>query len=364
MKLTIGENIKNLRREKNITQEELANIFGVTYQSVSRWENGACYPDMELLPQIADFFGITVDKLLGTDKAVEQKEVEEYLLRFQKAINKGLIYDCIKIAREGVAAYPNNYALLNKLMYALFISGDDDGNIPEWKENMQKNDAEITALGERIMNYCSDQNIRLDATARLAFHHCLIGRKEIGRKIYDSLPSAEYCKENSIYWGVLEKDEVEGFVRNKIQMDYHNLRSYIWLLATCGCIPDKDAIIVFKKVFELENLISDGNVIKNSWGHARLNFELACLYAKTNDSESAFKHLKLCIEAAKAFDERPDEQSYSSIILGTVTEKRLDFETTDNRPLCEIVKNYWLADSDFDTIRDSEEFVLISNSID
>ncbi len=40
MKLTIGENIKNLRREKNITQEELANIFGVTYQSVSRWENG------------------------------------------------------------------------------------------------------------------------------------------------------------------------------------------------------------------------------------------------------------------------------------------------------------------------------------
>ncbi len=363
MKLTIGENIKRMRRERNITQEELAEIFGVTYQSVSRWENDACYPDMELLPQIADFFGMTVDKLLGADKVVEQKEVDEYLERFQKAINKGLVYDCINIAREGVTAYPNNYILLNKLMCALFISGDDDGNIPEWQENMQKNDAEITALGERIMNYCPDQNIRLEATARLAFHHCLIGRKEIGRKIYDSLPSAEYCKENSIYWGVLEKDEVEGFVRNKIQTDYHNLISSVWLLATCGCIPDKDAIIVFKKVFELEELISDGNVIKNTWGHARLNFELACLYAKTNDNINAIKHLNLCVEAAKAFDKRPEEQSYSSIILGTVTEKRLDFETTDNRPLCEIVKDDWLNDDDLNNIRETTEFVNILNSI-
>ncbi len=356
MKLTIGENIKALRREKDITQEEFATILGVTYQSVSRWENSVCYPDMELLPSIADFFGITVDKLIGADKAVEQKEVDEYLLRFQKAINKGLIYDCIEIAREGVAAYPNNYALLNKLMCALFISGDDDGNIPEWQENMQKYDAEITALGERIMNYCPDQNIRLEATARLAFQHCETGRKEIGRKIYETLPSAEYCKENCIYWGVLEKDEVEGFVRNKNQTDYHNLRSSVWLLATCGCIPDKDAITVLKKVFELEELISDGNVIKNGWGHARLNFELACFYANTGDKENSLRHLRLCVEAAKAFDKRPDEQSYQSIILGTVTEKRLDFETSDNRPLSEIVRESWLNDNDLDTVRNCAEF--------
>ena len=72
------------------------------------------------------------------------------MFRFQEAISQGKVYDCIAIAREGVAEYPNNVALLNKLMYALFIAGDDDGNIPEWKENMEKYDAEITALGERI----------------------------------------------------------------------------------------------------------------------------------------------------------------------------------------------------------------------
>ena len=56
MKLLIGETIRNLRRERNITQEEFANVLGVTYQSVSRWENNTCYPDMELLPDIANFF--------------------------------------------------------------------------------------------------------------------------------------------------------------------------------------------------------------------------------------------------------------------------------------------------------------------
>ena len=64
MKLMIGENLRRLRREKDITQEQLAEVLGVSDQSVSRWENDACYPDMELLPTMAKFFETSVDKLL------------------------------------------------------------------------------------------------------------------------------------------------------------------------------------------------------------------------------------------------------------------------------------------------------------
>jgi len=53
MKLRIGETIKALRREHELTQESLAEQLGVTCQSVSRWETGACYPDLELLPVLA-----------------------------------------------------------------------------------------------------------------------------------------------------------------------------------------------------------------------------------------------------------------------------------------------------------------------
>ena len=54
MKLNIGQNIRTIRRAADMTQDELAVKLGVAFQTVSRWENGGTYPDMELLPAIAD----------------------------------------------------------------------------------------------------------------------------------------------------------------------------------------------------------------------------------------------------------------------------------------------------------------------
>ena len=65
MKLTIGENIRTFRKKNDLTQEALADRLGVTYQSVSRWENGSTYPDLELLPAISELLAVTVDELLG-----------------------------------------------------------------------------------------------------------------------------------------------------------------------------------------------------------------------------------------------------------------------------------------------------------
>ena len=120
MKLNIGETIKKLRKEREITQEEFAEVLGVSCQSVSRWENDNCYPDIELIPTIAGFFGISTDRLMGVDETAEKEAVNKYLEEFQLAMSKGNIDECITIARKGVAEFPNNYVLLDKLMYALF----------------------------------------------------------------------------------------------------------------------------------------------------------------------------------------------------------------------------------------------------
>lgn len=84
--LPIAEIIRNKRREKNVTQDELAQALGVTFQSVSRWETGVAYPDIELLPSIALFFGITTDELLGANeearRAEWERKVEEACVAF------------------------------------------------------------------------------------------------------------------------------------------------------------------------------------------------------------------------------------------------------------------------------------------
>ncbi len=77
MKLTIGNNIRTLRRKADMTQEELAAQIGVSCQSVSRWEQGTTYPDMELLPVLAGLFGVTVDTLLGMPDIEKERKADE-----------------------------------------------------------------------------------------------------------------------------------------------------------------------------------------------------------------------------------------------------------------------------------------------
>lgn len=358
MKLNIGETIKRLRKEREITQEEFAEVLGVSCQSVSRWENDNCYPDIELIPTIASFFGISTDRLMGVDETKEKEAVSQYLDAFQIAVSKGNIDECIAIARQGVAEFPNNYVLLDKLMYALFVSGDDDGNIPEWKENMEKYDAEITALGERIMKYCPDINLRLEAAARLAFHHILHGRKELGKQIYENFPVMEFCKERQMWWA-LEKDEKLPFLRSAIKKSYEFLKSFIWLLADADVVDVETEFIAINKIFELEKLILDGNRPQTDWGDVWLHFDIAKRYALMGDTDNMYKHLHQAVDNAKAFDNRPDELKYNTVLVGEITIKRTDFETSDTRPLCEILRDKWLIHDELDPVRDTDEFKAI-----
>ena len=66
--MNIGKNILDQRKQKNITQEELAAELGVTAAAVSKWENGYTLPDILMLCALADYFGVTTDELLGRSK--------------------------------------------------------------------------------------------------------------------------------------------------------------------------------------------------------------------------------------------------------------------------------------------------------
>ena len=88
MKLAIGENIRNFRKKNDLTQEALADRLGVSYQSISRWENGTTYPDLELIPAIAEVLSVTVDELLGMPQIEKEK-------RAVKAFDE-LRRECIK----------------------------------------------------------------------------------------------------------------------------------------------------------------------------------------------------------------------------------------------------------------------------
>ena len=86
--MKISENIKRFREERSLSQSDLAKVLYVTPQSISRWENGIAYPDIEKLPQIASFFGVTIDELMGV---AEQNlySLSQRLIELRKHLNEG-----------------------------------------------------------------------------------------------------------------------------------------------------------------------------------------------------------------------------------------------------------------------------------
>ena len=76
--IKINESIAVLRKQKGLTQEELANRLGVTNQAVSKWESGQCCPDIQLIPKLADIFGTSIDALFGRRNEQSEERSEAF----------------------------------------------------------------------------------------------------------------------------------------------------------------------------------------------------------------------------------------------------------------------------------------------
>ena len=106
--LKLGENLKKFRLQRELTQEQLADILGVSAQAVSRWENGTTYPDITLLPTVASYFEITLDELMGMDNWRSEEQLKGLISQLDENGSKGFIYENILLLCDAVKTYPTN----------------------------------------------------------------------------------------------------------------------------------------------------------------------------------------------------------------------------------------------------------------
>ena len=136
MKLYLGESIRKFRSKNNITQEKLAAHLGVSYQAVSRWENETSYPDIELLPEIASFFGVNLEELLGikdNTKKADDKSRELYNRVLDNCLPKGEIIKILDELRDLERKYPNNWEIKTRICEILlfYSNRSTDEILPE-----------------------------------------------------------------------------------------------------------------------------------------------------------------------------------------------------------------------------------------
>lgn len=130
MNETIGNRIQKIRKEKGLTQEELAEKLCVSAQAVSKWENDASCPDISLLPQLCRILGITTDELLSGKNdqvmlvpAAQRKNLDELIMRIRVNSSEGdkvkvnLPMSLVKLGMEiGVVSIPGNDSDAGKLL--------------------------------------------------------------------------------------------------------------------------------------------------------------------------------------------------------------------------------------------------------
>jgi len=180
MSLTIGQTIKKLRKERNFTQEELAEQLNVTFQAVSKWENETGFPDISQIVPLAHVFGVSTDVLFGTDGTSENEEVREildsaYRLNEDKKVN---IKDRYAELQEGLRKYPNNMWLLvncletdNALAYPENNSSYDEACGQEIYQ-------ECIRMANIIISYSKETNDILRARMIMVMLHSAYGNSE------------------------------------------------------------------------------------------------------------------------------------------------------------------------------------------
>lgn len=165
--LHIAENIVELRHKKKITQDELAAFLGVTKASVSKWETKQSYPDILLLPQIAAYFDIDIDTLLGYEPQLSREQIKKLYHNLATDFSERPFDEVMERSKQLVKEYYSCYPFLLQILILWlnhFMLGHEDG-----KSNAVLQD--ILALCSHIEQGCGDAGICKDVQAIKAMVH-------------------------------------------------------------------------------------------------------------------------------------------------------------------------------------------------
>lgn len=177
--MNIGAKIKAFRKEKRVTQEELAEYLHISSQAVSKWETGASSPDIDMLPKLAIYFGTTLDNLLDFDQSRLDAAIEEILKESGRGGNDPARSEAY--LRKALEKYPNNDLLLTCILEDM---QEQNGN--------GSRSAEIIEIGERVLNCTKDDANRIDVYRIMAETYHKMGEQAMAEYYLEKIPGVHF----------------------------------------------------------------------------------------------------------------------------------------------------------------------------
>jgi len=181
--IMLAQNIRRLRLQKDMTQEELAERLGVTSQAVSRWERGGCCPDIALLPGLANLFAVTVDDLLGMEELRSRARVNDIYAQADALVRQKRYREAALLQEQALKVWPDEYGLMAGMAQALVLA------------DSAKQVHRAIALCECVLANQTSVKLRGTTMASLCFLYRLAGEAEKARALASGLPHARESRE-------------------------------------------------------------------------------------------------------------------------------------------------------------------------
>lgn len=317
MNLNFAENLKQLRKAKEITQEKLADVLGVTGQTISRWELGICYPDLELLPAIANYFAVSIDMLLSNDASAKERDFDMFCERLH-AIPSTESAKRIEFVQNYCRKYPENdyYAvvLACRIGEHLIVKPDESAQymplllntVQRLMETRYRTDA-ISIMAQ----VCDESDLQkwMDMCPYSGFNKrdCLISRAETRGNGYEMYVQGGLGMfetfARQLDWRCA--DSLGAKIKEEHQKNILNtIRSF----GTNGEVPDGWKMFYAYKQFVLAACLFGQKKMEDGWKNFDQALEL-CKYMYTLNDEwldiggSLFSNLRVCKNWENAIDE-------------------------------------------------------------
>jgi Predicted transcriptional regulators len=323
--INIADNLNRLRKERSITQDDLANFIGVSFQAVSKWERGDGYPDITILPSIANFYGVSLDELVGMNEIKNKEIFNEMWKKHREFSHNGKIKEDIELLREYLKTFPNDYRIMSELATSLtFCSGS-----PDEKKAMSE---ESVKLSERILEFCTDTGIRNAVQANICYALRDAGHKDRAIEESKKLPNMHKTYEITLS-KFIESDDLADLCQDTIMKLGWCFYDQIKSLARSDRYSPEEEVRLYKKAIDFYKIIYD----KGDFGFA--NYRLKDCYKRIADIyvsipgkfDEAIDNLEKAAEHAIAFSAIGEKFTHESLIVNMKTHLMNNTASNDDR---------------------------------
>ena len=345
MELHIAETIRSLRRDRGITQEELAQAVGVTTQAVSKWERGEGYPDITLLPDIAAYFRVTLDTLCGIDGQKQEREIASII----HATADAPYAEGVRIAREGLTKYPRSVEIKRNLARALM------GCTGKWTPPKEVLD-EVIGLYEDILHHSSEPNtLSSHDVSLLCEAYVSMGEIKKAKQVAAIDRNGKYERQQ-LWCKILQGDELISHIQNSIIQTLPDIHFMVKDILKTDCYTAREKIALCQKMIGVYALFhEDADWPLGMVFSYQFYMQIAVLSMELHDEASCLTALDKAADLAIRIDSLPAEGYPSSLLLNRIDFRYLSGTASDRAFLREAME----AEAVFESLRKTAAYETI-----